>query len=115
MHIGYIHRASCELLRAASLTGASVSGLTSVLTKKYQNKLSKVTTLIDIIMSVLAVFERVASKALRDAKIDEEEFNSLYTLYHEPVNELSDIDRKMEAENRNQNALLKKITMKRPI
>ena len=89
-------------LGAASLTGASISGLTSVLTKMYQNKLSKVTKLTDITTSALAVFERVVPKALRDGKIDEEEFSLLHTLYHETLNELSDIDRKMEAGIRNQ-------------
>ena len=91
----------CIPLGAAALTGASVSGITSVITKKYQNRLSKVTKLTNITTSALAVFERVVSKAWRDDKIDEEEFNLLHTLYHETLNELSDIDRKMEAENRN--------------
>ena len=36
-------------LGAASMTGAIVSGIISVLTKKYQQKLKKVTKLIDII------------------------------------------------------------------
>ena len=36
-------------LGAASLTGAIASGMISVLTKKYQQKLQKVTKLIDII------------------------------------------------------------------
>ena len=58
--------------------------------------------MIDITTSALAVFERVVPKALRDDKIDEEEFNSLHTLYHETLNELSDIYRKMEAGIRNQ-------------
>ena len=37
-------------LGAASLTGAIASGIISMLTKKYQKKLKKVTRLIDIIM-----------------------------------------------------------------
>ena len=44
-------------LGAVTLAGASVSGVTTALTKKYQKKLSKVTTLTDIIMPALAVFE----------------------------------------------------------
>ena len=89
-------------LGAVSLAGASVSGVTAALTKRYQRKLSKVTKLTDIETSALAVFERVVSKALRNGKIDEEGFNLLHTLYHKTLNELSDIDRKMEAEHRNQ-------------
>ena len=48
-------------LGAASLTGAIASGIISVLTKKYQKKLKKVTKLIDIITPALVVFERVES------------------------------------------------------
>ena len=58
--------------------------------------------LVDIATSALAVFESVVSKALRKCSIDKEEFNKLHTLYHEALKELSDIDHKMEAENRNQ-------------
>ena len=52
-------------LGTVSLAGASVSGLTTFLTKKYQKKLSKVTKLINIITSAAAVFERVVSKAFK--------------------------------------------------
>ena len=51
-------------LGAISLAGASVSGVTTVLTKKYQKKLTKVTKLTDIITSAIAVFETCLSKAL---------------------------------------------------
>ena len=43
-------------LRAASLTGAIASGIISMLTKKYQKKLKKVTRLIDIVNPALVVF-----------------------------------------------------------
>ena len=46
-------------LAAASMTGAIASGIISVLTKKYQQKLKKVTHLIDIVTQVLVIFERV--------------------------------------------------------
>ena len=46
-------------LAAASMTGAVSSGIISVLTKKYQKKLKKVTKLIDIITPALVVFERL--------------------------------------------------------
>ena len=50
---------SIPLIGAASLTGAIASGIISVLTKKYQKKLQKVTKLIDIITPALIVFERL--------------------------------------------------------
>ena len=53
-------------LGAASLTGATASGIISALTKKYQKKLKKVTKLIDIITPALVVFERIVSKSLKD-------------------------------------------------
>ena len=89
-------------LGAISLAGASVSGVTIALTKKYRKKLSKVMKLTDIVMSAIAVFETSLSEALSNGKIDEEEFNVLQTLYIKTLNELSDVDRKMGAENRNQ-------------
>ena len=62
-------------LGAASMTGAIASGIISVLAKNYQQKLKKVTKLIDILTPALVVFERVASGALKNGVIDEEEFN----------------------------------------
>ena len=87
-------------LGAVSLAGASVGGIATALTKKYQKKLSKVTKLTDIITSAIAIFERVVSKALSNGKIDEEEFNLLQTFHLKMMNELTGIDRKMESENR---------------
>ena len=87
-------------LGAASLTGAVASGIILVLTKKYQQKLKKVTHLIDIVMPALVVFERVVSGSLKDDVIDEEEFNTFQTLYLKTLNELTGIDCRMEAENR---------------
>ena len=87
-------------LGAASLTGAIASGIISMLTKKYQKKLKKVTCLIDIVTPALVVFDRVISGALKNGVIDEEEFNTIQTLHLETLNELMGVDRKMEAENR---------------
>ena len=87
-------------LGAASLTGVIASGIISMLTKKYQKKLKKVTKLIDIITATLVVFERVVSKSLKDSKIDEEEFNILQTLHLEMLNKLMSIDHRMEAKHR---------------
>ena len=78
-------------LGATSLTGAIASGITSALTKKYQQKLKKVTCLIDIITPALVVFERVVSGALKDSIIDEEEFNTLQALYLETLNEFTGV------------------------
>ena len=87
-------------LGAVSLTGAIAGGIISTLTKKYQKKLKKVTKLIDIITPALVVFERVISGALKNGKVDEEEFNTLQTLHLETLNELTGVDRRMESENR---------------
>ena len=87
-------------LGAASLTGAIASGIISTLTKKYQKKLKKVTKLIDIVTPALVVFERVISGALKNGIVDEEEFNTLQTLYLETLNELTGVDGRMDAENR---------------
>ena len=88
------------LLGAASLTGVIASGIISMLTKKYQKKLKKVTRLMDIITRATVVFDRVISVALKDGIIDEEEFNTLQTLHLETLNELTGVNHRMEAENR---------------
>ena len=87
-------------LDAASLTGAIASGIISALTKKYQQKLKKVTKLIDIIIPALVVFERVVSGALKNGIIDEEEFNTLQTLHLGTLNELTGVNHRVEVENR---------------
>ena len=87
---------------AVSLAGVIASGVTTVLTKKYQKKLTKVTKLTDIITAAIAVFEMSVSKALKNGKIDEEEFNLLQTFHLKTMNELMGINHKMKAENRNQ-------------
>ena len=87
-------------LGAASLTGAIASGIISMLTKKYQKKLKKVTKLIDIVTPALVIFERVVSGALKNGIIYEEEFNMLQMLYLETLNELTDVDHRMEVEHR---------------
>ena len=56
--------------------------------------------MIDIITPALAVFERAVSGTLKNVIIDEEEFNMLQTLHLETLNELTGIDRRMEAEHR---------------
>ena len=52
-------------LGAASMTGAVSSGIISVLTKKYQKKLKKVTRSINIITPALVAFERAVSDTLK--------------------------------------------------
>ena len=98
-------------LSAASLTGAIASGIISMLTKKYQKKLKKVTKLIDIVTPALVVFERVISGALKNGIIDEEQLNTLQTLHFETLNELTGVDHRMEAENRSlvEKSLMEKI------
>ena len=87
-------------LGAASMTGVIASGIISVLAKKYQKILKKVTRLTDIITPALVVFERVMSGALKNGVIDEEEFNTIQMLHLETLNELTGVNRRMEAENR---------------
>ena len=87
-------------LGAASLTGVIASGIISALTKKYQQKLKKVTKLTDIVTPALVVFERVVSSALKNGVINEEQFNTLQTLHLEMLNELTGINHRMEAEHR---------------
>ena len=82
------------------MTGAIASGIMSVLTKKYQKKLKKVTKLIDIITPALVVFERIISGALKDCIINEKEFNTLQTLHLETLHELIGVNCRMESENR---------------
>ena len=88
------------VLGAASMTGAIASGIISVLNKKYQQKLKKVTKLIDIVTPALVVFDRVVSGALKNGVIDEEEFNTLQTLHLETLNKLTGVDRRMEVKHR---------------
>ena len=95
-------------LGAASMTGVIASGIISVLTKKYLQKLKKVMCLIDVITPALLVFERVVSGALKNGVIDEEEFNMLQTLHLETPNELTGIDHRMESEHR---SLVEKILL----
>ena len=87
-------------LGVASLTGAIANGIISVLTKKYQKKLQKVTKLIDIITPALVIFERVVFGALKNGIIDEEEFNMFQMLHLETRNKLTGINHRMEAEHR---------------
>ena len=82
------------------MTGVIASRIISTLTKKYQKKLKKVTKLIDIVTPALVVFERLIFGALKNGVIDEEEFNTLQTLHLETLNELTGVNRRMEAENR---------------
>ena len=67
-------------LVAASMTGVISNGIISVLTKKYQKKLNKVTCLIDIITPALVVFERVVSGALKNGVIDARVLHGLVPL-----------------------------------
>ena len=89
-------------LGAVSLAGASVSGMTMVLTSKYQKKLVKVTKLVSIVTSALSVFEKSLSKALNNGLIDERDFQVLQELHLKVINDLANVDRKMESETRTQ-------------
>ena len=51
------------------------------------------------VIVALVVFARVVSGALKNGVIDEEEFNMLQALHLETQNELTGIDRRIEAEH----------------
>ena len=89
-------------LGAISITGATLTGLTTALSKKYQRKLLKATKLIDIARSALAVFETSISEAISNGKISEKEFKIIQTTYFKALNELSEVDRKLSSETRSQ-------------
>ena len=89
-------------LDAVSLAGASVSGVATALTSKYQKELVKVTKLVGIITSAIAVFETSISKALNNGEIDEPEFRVLQDLHLKVINELANVG------CRNQNSVTKK-------
>ena len=87
---------------AIALAGASVSGVAMALTKNYQKKLAKVMKLVHFVTSTLAVFRTSVSKVLNDGKIDEQEFATIQTLHLGVINELANVDHKMEVETRTQ-------------
>ena len=89
-------------LGAISLDGASVSGVATELTSNYQKKLTKAEKLVDIVTLAIAVFETSVSKSLNNDEIDEREFGMLQDLHFKVINNLANVDRKMESENRNQ-------------
>ena len=87
-------------LGAIFLVGISVSGVAMALTKKYQEKLTKVTKLVDIITLALAVFERSVSKAVNIGENDKQEFTMLQALDLEATSKLANVNCKMEAKTR---------------
>ena len=89
-------------LAACSLTGAGIGGITTVLIKRYQKKLSKINKLYDIVRPAIAVFEAGISKALKDNRIDYNELQVLGDVYYKALDALTLTDRKMETETRNQ-------------
>ena len=58
--------------------------------------------LVDIVTSAIAVFETSISKALNNGEIDEREFQVLQELHLKVINELANIDFKVESETRTQ-------------
>ena len=89
-------------LGVISLAGASVSGVTTALTSKYQKKLAKVTKLTDIVISAIAEYEMSVSKVMNNGEIGERGFDMLQVLHIKVINELANVDRKMESKTRNQ-------------
>ena len=90
------------VLGAVPLVETSISGVATALTKMYQKKLVKVTKLVDIVTSAIALSETSVSKALNNGVIDGREFQVLQDLHLKVINELANIDHKMESETRTQ-------------
>ena len=82
-----------------------------------KKKLTKVTKLVDIVTSAISVFETSLSKALNNGGIDEREFQVLQEIHLKVINELANINGKMELETRNQlqKGLLEVINEKKPL
>ena len=87
-------------LATVSLAGVSVSGMAIVLTSKYQKKLTKIAKLGDDVISAISVLETGLSKAMNNGEIEEQEFQVLQELQLKVINELANINRKMELETR---------------
>ena len=85
-------------LGVISLARASISGVATALTSKYQKKLSKAIKLTDIITLAIAVFDTSVSKALNNGETDEREFGILQAFHLNVVSELTNIDRKIKTE-----------------
>ena len=90
---------------------ASVSGVAMKFTSKYQKKLTKVTKLADIVTSAIAIFEMSISKVLNNGEIVKQEFDMLQVLHLKVINELANVDCKMELETRKINC--RKVCYKR--
>ena len=110
-NVEYTHRSSCYYpLSAVSLAGVSVSGTAMALTKKYQEKLMKVTKLEDIGISTIAMFEMSISKVL--SKIDKRDFGMPQALYYELLNNLSNVDKRWKQKTETNS---KKVYWKKPM
>ena len=94
-------------LGAVSLAGASVSGVATALTSLYQKRLVKVTKLVDIVTSPIAVFETSVSKALNNGEIEEREFDILQELHLKVINDWPMSTAKCH-EGRDENSIAKK-------
>ena len=72
--------------------------------------------MVDIVTSAISVFETSISKALNNGEIDEQEFGMLQDLHLKVINELANVDHKMETEMRTQlQSLLEEINeIKKP-
>ena len=87
-------------LSTVYLAGASINSMAIAPTKMYQKKLAKVTELVNIVTSALAVFEMSISKALNDGKVNEQEFCMLHMFHLGALNKLANVDHKMEAKTK---------------
>ena len=89
-------------LGAIAIGGSFITVGASVLSARYDKKMTKVMNQLALITTTLAIFERGISRALADDKIDSTEFESLQNSYYETLDKISQTDKKMEAEARAQ-------------
>ena len=84
-------------LGSISLAGAISTGISSVIIKRYQKKLSRNEKLYDIVTSAIAVFETTISESLNNGTlIDEREFVKIQGVYFNTLRNLSVTDRKLK-------------------
>ena len=89
-------------LGSLAILGSFITTGSTVLSAKYDKKITKVMNLLSLTTTTLAVFERGISKALADEKIDSEEFEALQTSYYDTLDKIIQTDKKLEAEARAQ-------------
>ena len=94
--VGFLISASVAIVSTVSTCVGACLLLTS---KKYKKKLLKCYELLDKITTSLATFETLITLSIDDDfVIDAKEFHKLWTLYHQLMTHVRNIDRKMKVQ-----------------